>query len=122
MQQSLVFYDAILAHDHPAYLSVLRLSLEHAKRGTDMALVKLYIVTLTFLPINIVTSLFSINPHRPQNGDENHLNPDGTPAPYTWFGGVIVIVFAVAVLIWAFVWFIFRSSRRARKKRGSPMR
>ncbi|BGP33419.1 hypothetical protein JCM10296v2_005220 [Rhodotorula toruloides] len=122
MQQSLVFYDAILAHDHPAYLSVLRLSLEHAKRGTDMALVKLYIVTLTFLPINIVTSLFSINPHRPQNGDANHLNPDGTPAPYTWFGGVIVIVFAVAVLIWAFVWFIFRSSRRARKKRGSPMR
>ncbi|BGP25859.1 Mg2+ transporter protein, CorA-like/Zinc transport protein ZntB [Rhodotorula toruloides] len=122
MQQSLVFYDAILAHDHPAYLSVLRLSLEHAKRGTDMALVKLYIVALTFLPINIVTSLFSINPQRPQNGDANHLNPNGTPAPFTWFGGVIVLVFAVAVLIWGFVWFIFRSSRRARKERGSPMR
>lgn len=61
MQQSLNFYDAILSHDHPAYIGVLRLSLTSAKAGTDMALVKLYIVTLTFLPINILTGALLSN-------------------------------------------------------------
>lgn len=55
MQKSLNFYDAILSNDHPAYVGVLRLSLTAAKAGTDALLVRLYIVTLTFLPINILT-------------------------------------------------------------------
>ena len=55
MQQTLNFYEAILSHDHPAYIGVLRLALISAKAGTDLSLVKLYIVTLTFLPLNIFT-------------------------------------------------------------------
>lgn len=58
MQQSLTFYDAILSHDHPAYLGILRLSLASAKAGTDVALVKLYIISLTFLTLNILTGSF----------------------------------------------------------------
>lgn len=60
MQQSLTFYDAILSHDHPAYLGILRLSLASAKAGTDVALVKLYIISLTFLTLNILTGMFSV--------------------------------------------------------------
>lgn len=55
MQQSLNFYEAILAHDHPAYIGVLRLALQSAKAGTDLGIVKLTIVTVTFLALNIYT-------------------------------------------------------------------
>lgn len=55
MQKVLAFYDSILAHNHPSFIGVLRISLTSAKAGTDAAIVKLYIVTLTFLPINILT-------------------------------------------------------------------
>ena len=53
MQQTLHFFDTMLSHDHPAYLGVLRLAYEAAKIGNDKAIVRLYIVTLVFLPINI---------------------------------------------------------------------
>lgn len=124
MQQSLVFYDAILAHDHPAYLSLLRFSLVGAKRGTDMALVKLYIVTLTFLPINIWTSMFGMNVNVPHNGnpDFDHNFADGSKAPHNLFIIVALGSLVVAAAVWLGVWLIFRSSRRQAKRRGPAMR
>lgn len=118
MQQSLNFYDAILSHDHLAYLGILRLSLAKAKGGIDYALVKLYIVTLTILPINILVGLFSLNVQEPCNGARGtHLNDDGTLAGFSGFyfilGGAVLISFGV----WTFVWFVFRSSHASAKRK-----
>ncbi|KAI5474258.1 Mg2+ transporter protein, CorA-like/Zinc transport protein ZntB, partial [Pseudohyphozyma bogoriensis] len=122
MQQSLNFYDATLSHDHPAFVGILKLSLSAAKAGTDTALVKLYIVSLTFLPINILTGLFSGNNAVPRNGDRtNHLLADGSLAGYGVFGMVIGGVFFIAIVMWTLIWLIFRSSRRQAKKRGGPL-
>jgi Mg2+ and Co2+ transporter CorA len=64
MQQSLAFYEAILSHDHPAFIGILRLALLRAKAGTDRALVGLYIVGLIVLPANILVG--SSPPSLPQ--------------------------------------------------------
>ena len=139
MQQSLNFYDAILSHDHPAYLGVLRLSLTSAKAGTDKALVKIYIVTLTFLPINILTGtsilspslahthlphpagLFSGNTLVPHNGTRaEHLLPDGSVAGYSAFGALVGGVVTVALCMWTVIYLIIVSSRRQFRKKGLP--
>lgn len=59
MQQTLVFYDAVLAHNHPAFIGVLRISLLQAKHGTDVSIIKLYIIALTILPMNVLIGMFS---------------------------------------------------------------
>lgn len=140
MQQSLNFYDAILSHDHPAYLGVLNLSLVSAKAGTTMTLVKLYIVTLTILPIQIFTGglgdaalsysladppcstgMFSLNINVPHNGDrEFHLKADGTLSGFSVFYMIVGGAVVVALTMWLLVWLIFRSSKRSFKAKGSP--
>lgn len=140
MQQTLNFYEAILSHDHPAYIGILRLALISAKAGTDLGLVKLYIVTLTFLPLNIFTcqseqttlfpcyepncfaldaALFGMNVNVPHNGSrEDHVRADGSRAPYNLFGIIVAGSFVVACTTWTIVWLIWRSSKRQyRKKR-----
>lgn len=125
MQQSLAFYDAILAHDHPAYMSILRFSLVGAKRGTDMSLVKLAIVTLTFLPLNVYTSLFGTNSRVPNQRPD--LEP-GEPWPsddpgssLRWFGLIAMGAVFIACAVWFIVWLVFRSSRKAVKRRGPAL-
>lgn len=62
MQQTLLFYDTILAHDHPAFIEILHISLKSAKAGIDRTLMGLYTVTLTFLATNVITGqFFSLN-------------------------------------------------------------
>lgn len=46
MQQSLLYYERVLSHSHPAYLSFLRLSLLRAKFDADKA-----VFWLTFVSI-----------------------------------------------------------------------
>lgn len=124
MQQSLIFYDATLAHDHPAYLSILRFSLQYAKRDTDVNFIKLYMIGVTVLLLNIITGLFSVNVDRPHNGtrDAPHIRADGSPAPLNWFGIVIVILFVAAVCLGNIVYLVFRSSRNKHAKRGPALR
>lgn len=124
MQQSLIFYDATLAHDHPAYLSILRFSLQYAKRDTDINSIKLYLIGVTVLFCNIITGLFSVNVDRPHNGtrDAPHVRADGSRAPLNWFGIVIVILFVAAVCLGNVVYLVFRSSRNKHAKRGPALR
>ncbi|KAK4701005.1 magnesium transporter, partial [Phenoliferia sp. Uapishka_3] len=123
MQKVLNFYDSILSHDHPAFIGVLRLSLTSAKAGTDTALVKLYIVTLTFLPINILTGMFSLNIEVPHNGSrDDHTKADGSPAGYHAFYGVLGGVVFVALTTWFLIWLIFKTSKKQVVRRGSPTR
>ena len=120
---------------------MLRISLEGAKMGTDMALVKLYvyfpnlefadtdgispnryIVTLTFLPINILTGLFSTNSEVPHNGDrDDHLRADGSFSPFNVFGIIIGGVMVCAVTIWVMIWLIFKTSKNCQKRRGPAL-
>lgn len=60
MQQTLTYFDVVLSHDHPAYMNVLHLTLTSAKGGLSLQLVKLTIVTLTILPIQIMTGALLI--------------------------------------------------------------
>lgn len=124
MQQSLIFYDASLTHDHPAYLSILRFSLQYTKRDTDIGLIKLYSIGLTVLLLNIITGLFSVNVDRPHNGtrDAPHVRADGSPAPLNWFGIVITLLVVAAFCLGVIVYFIFRSSRNKHQKRGPALR
>lgn len=121
MQQSLNFYEAILSHDHLAYLGILRLSLNKAKHGIDYALVKLYIVTLTILPINLVVGLFSLNINEPRNGARGtHLEPDGvTLSGFSVFYTILGSAVGICFLMWTIVYLIFRSSHNSLKRRHS---
>lgn len=76
MQQTLTFYEAILAHDHPAYLGILRLSLHSAKGGTDIALLRLYIVSLTILPMNILIGQYCYDPRDSRKADSDLGNQE----------------------------------------------
>lgn len=146
MYQSISYYDAVLSHDHPTYQGMLRMHLNSTKLILTKNIVRLTIVTVTFLPLASVTGsflslnhlawrtqltrsshfdlpsltgLFSENIRVPHNGDrEEHLRADGTHAPHNWFGIVICITFTVMCSIWTLIWFIFRSTRRKFKKRG----
>ena len=116
MQKLLSFYDSILSHNHPAFIGVLRISLTSAKAGTDAAIVKLYIVTLTFLPINILTGLFSLNVQIPHS---TFVAPDGSPGGYHAFYGVLGGVTFVCLVTWLLIWLIFKTSRKQPKRGGA---
>lgn len=119
MYQSISYYDAVLSHDHPTYQGMLRMHLNATKLTLTKNIVRLTIVTLTFLPLASVTGLFSENVLVPHNGDrETHLRADGSRSPFNWFGGVICLVFFVMCLMWGLIWLIFRSTRRKFKIRG----
>lgn len=118
MQQSLNFYEAILSHDHLAYIGILRISLGKAKHGIDYALVKLYIITLSILPMNVLVGLFSLNVNEPTEGARyTHLMPDGTPAGFHLFyiilGGALAILLTMNLI----VYLIFRSAQGSLRER-----
>ena len=92
MYQSLNFLDTTLAHDHPVFTGILRVALEKTKMRSDQMILRLYSMGLIFLPLTAVTGCFSENFKTPRDGDEDHLNPDGTPAGFHWFGIVLVFV------------------------------
>ena len=55
MYQSISYYDAVLSHDHPTYQGMLRMHLNATKLTLTKNIVRLTIVTLTFLPLASVT-------------------------------------------------------------------
>lgn len=122
MQQNLMFYDVVLSHDHPAYLSLLGITLRSAKAGQDRAIIRLSIVGVTFLSVNIFTLLFGTNVMVPHSGDRaTHRYPDGRPASYLAFGLCILGVVIMASSVLSIVYWIMRSSKHAAKRRRSPL-
>jgi len=55
MYQSISYYDAVLSHDHPTYQGMLRMHLNGTKLTLTKNIVRLTIVTVTFLPLTVVT-------------------------------------------------------------------
>ncbi|KAK4049146.1 hypothetical protein OIV83_004335 [Microbotryomycetes sp. JL201] len=122
MQQSLNFFDVILSHDHPAYLSMLHLTLTSAKGTISMSVVKLTIVTLTILPIQIFTGLFSLNAEVPHQGNRDLVKPNGEPVGLAVWGAILAGTLGVASFMWFLIWLVFRSSRRQFRKRGTGLK
>jgi len=84
MHQSLTYYDALLAHDHPVFTGILRISFERAKLQMDRQILRLYTVAIVFVPVAMLTGIFSENVRVPRNGDEDHLDENGNPAGFSW--------------------------------------
>lgn len=98
LQQALTYYEGMLGHAHPAYLSHLKLSFSQARGGVDKAILMLSIFSMcaismqvltgqALVSIPIITSLtifsgiFSLNVNVPTN------LPDGG---FFWFAAVCI--------------------------------
>ncbi|KAH8923431.1 hypothetical protein BT69DRAFT_1365967 [Atractiella rhizophila] len=119
MQQSLTFFEVTLAHDHPLYLSVLRLSLERTKNVTDIRLIGLSIVTFTFLQIVLLTSTFSLNVEVPHNGDrQTHRLPDGSRSPFTTFYLILAGIVVICAITWSLAYWMMNKYYWSKRRKG----
>ena len=84
MHQSLTYYDALLTHDHPVFTGILRISFERAKLQMDRQILRLYTVAIVFVPVAMLTGIFSENVRVPRNGDADHLDENGNHAGFSW--------------------------------------
>ncbi|KAG9045569.1 hypothetical protein FS837_006082 [Tulasnella sp. UAMH 9824] len=114
MHHSLVHYERILSHSHPAYLSHLRWSLSNGKGGIDRAILTLTSVTITCFTIQLCLSLMSMNvniPHnrRPQDVPEDEDLP---PGHFYVFGGVLVFVTFVVIGIVSLIRYWWKKAKR----------
>ncbi|ODN95364.1 hypothetical protein L198_04760 [Cryptococcus wingfieldii CBS 7118] len=118
LQTSLLHYEYILSHCQPAYLSHLRISLAFTRGRISQSILALSTVAISVLPMQFITSLFSINVNTPHNGDNESdtlKEPDGSMSPFNYFGCIVVAIFLVAC---AMVTIIRYWRWLARKKNG----
>lgn len=123
LQTSLYHYEYILAHCQPAYLSHIRWSYNITRRLISKKILVLSTVTVTILPLQTVTGIFSMNVRIPRNGDADHKLPDGiTPAGFTWFGGIVAIVFSVICAMCVLVrYWRWTARRRYDRNKGKEL-
>ncbi|KAG0151795.1 hypothetical protein CROQUDRAFT_650850 [Cronartium quercuum f. sp. fusiforme G11] len=113
MFQTLNFYDTLLSNAHLTYLGILRLASDRAKISQDILIVRLYIISLTFLPMLVVIGFHSMNINIPKNGDsEDHLRADGSPSPYYVFGIIIILCVLVGIGMGFLIRWIFIKSEK----------
>ncbi|TDL28630.1 hypothetical protein BD410DRAFT_893604 [Rickenella mellea] len=111
LQQSLAYYDRMLGHSQPAYLSQLRVSLSQAKAGMDGALFLLSVISVTIVCIQLTVGIFSMNVRIPKNAHQ-------LGAPFNYFYGIIV--FAVFVTL-GLLWIIRMWQAQAKRKFNKQM-
>ncbi|GAA5921222.1 hypothetical protein JCM1841_001639 [Sporobolomyces salmonicolor] len=123
MQQSLAHYDAILSHDHPSYVGILRLALEGTKLGIDMRIIPLSCIVLACSAISVPTGLSSLNVKIPIfNGDRfTHLRADGSRSPFYAFGILLCISLAVILGIAVYIRLAFGTTKARYRARGPVM-
>ena len=61
MQQSLAYYERVLSHSHPAYISFLNVSLGEAKLGADEAIFWLSTVSIGTYCMQIIVGESAFN-------------------------------------------------------------
>ncbi|MBW0489112.1 hypothetical protein O181_028827 [Austropuccinia psidii MF-1] len=104
LNQGLGFYDTILSNAHQSYLSSLRLGLNETTQAQDVLIVRLYLISLIFLPMSTLIGLHSMNIHIPTNGDEEtHLRADGSRSPFNVFWIVLFGSILVGILFTFFI-------------------
>ncbi|GAA5895374.1 hypothetical protein JCM5296_002390 [Sporobolomyces johnsonii] len=123
MQQSLAHYDAILSHDHPSYVGILRLALEGTKLGIDMRIIPLSCIVLACSAISVPTGLSSLNVKIAIfNGDRlTHLRADGSRSPFYAFGILLCISLAVILGVVVFIRLAFGTTKARYRARGPVM-
>jgi magnesium transporter len=104
LHQSLVHYERMLSHSHPAYLSHLRVSLTQTKGAIDGMLLILSIVGILVPCFQVLVGLGSLNVHVPTDPNTFHI---------FW----IFLVFSLVLPMGAIV-LIRRWSVQARRRRG----
>jgi len=98
MQHSLAYYERVLSHSHPAYISILNVSSVQAKTGTDEAIFWLSTVSVATYCMLIPCGVFSMNIHILGNRRPSPTDPPGTPiGTFHWFGAVLVVEVCVGV-------------------------
>ncbi|WVQ75660.1 hypothetical protein IAR50_005289 [Cryptococcus sp. DSM 104548] len=99
LQTSLYHYEYILSHCQPAYLSHLNISFAFARGRISQSILALSTVAISVLPMQFITSLFSMNPNVPHNGwngSDQLKEEDGTTSPLNYFGAIVVAIILVA--------------------------
>ncbi|KAG8962513.1 hypothetical protein FRC05_005314 [Tulasnella sp. 425] len=118
MHHSLVHYERILSHSHPAYLSHLRWSLSNGKGGIDRAILTLTSVSITCFSIQLCVGVMSMNVHIPHNRRPQDV-PDGEDLPpghfYT-FGGLLAFVTLVVIGVVNLIRYWWRKAKRKYRK------
>jgi magnesium transporter len=104
LNQSLVHYERMLSHSHPAYLSHLQLSLTVAKAGMDNMLISLSLVGILVVSCQILVGLGSLNLNIPTDPNDFHIFG-------IFLGASLVLPTASLALVG--YWFL-----KARRRRG----
>ncbi|KAH7883545.1 hypothetical protein F5I97DRAFT_1813481 [Phlebopus sp. FC_14] len=113
LQQTLIHHEHILNELLPAYLSQLRMSASHARKGTDKFVLILTLVSLGALVPGPIIGLFSMNVHTPRNT----INPPKPSGPYYyWFAIVLSIVILAECGFLSLVRYWWVQSKRRRAK------
>ncbi|KAF8310993.1 hypothetical protein DL93DRAFT_2140147 [Clavulina sp. PMI_390] len=111
MQHSLAYYERVLAHAHPAYLSFLSVSLSQARAGSDRAVLWMSIISIGVVCIQFTIGLFSMNVHIPQN--RRPTDPPELPiGHFRWFGAVIAINATVIACFICTVWYWWTQAKK----------
>ena len=97
LHQSLMHYERMLSHSHPAYVTHLRFSLSNTKSGLDRALVLLSMIGMLVMCTQVISSSCSLNVHLPRSNDD-----------FSIFGIVVAAVLIVSLLFLVLVryWYI----------------
>ncbi|KAJ9107477.1 hypothetical protein QFC21_000930 [Naganishia friedmannii] len=115
LQTSLLHYEYILSHCQPAYMAHLNVTFAIARSGTSDLILALSVVGIGILPLQFITGMFSLNIQVPHNGDrDEHKNPDGTSAGYSWF----FVVLAIAVVIVVGYGYLVKFWREQARRKG----
>lgn len=104
LNQSLLHYERMLSHSHPAYLTHLRFSLSEAKGGLDKALMLLTMLSLLVLSSQLIATIGGMNVNVPRSEDFREFGI---------FLGVAVII-SLAVLGISRFWYVRAHGGRGR--------
>ncbi|CAK9781178.1 hypothetical protein CC85DRAFT_266265 [Cutaneotrichosporon oleaginosum] len=121
LQTSLYHYEYILANCQPAYISYLQVSGSTSRGNISNLVLALSVVTIGILPMQFVTSSFSLNVHVPHNHipeeNEEGIMPRH-PRNY-YFAGVVIGVFLVAcTLVTVIRWWRWKARVKWSRIRG----
>ncbi|KAF8324880.1 uncharacterized protein EI90DRAFT_2933583 [Cantharellus anzutake] len=117
MQQSLVYYERVLAHSQPTYLSGLRVNLAQATNRADSTLWKLSVLLTAIYCMQVVIGIFSMNVHVPHNHRPKD-DPLGAPVGHFYLFGVVLSVNVLAAIgVFCATWWWWKQAKRKRGRR-----
>lgn len=133
LQTSLYHYEYILSQCQPTYTSYIRVINKLSRGNTDDLILALSVVTISILPMQFITSMFSINVRIPTNGSRDvetsditgltgKLTADGHVAPFNMFICICIGVFIIACLMVSLVrYWRWHARVKQARRRGTDL-